>query len=135
MKHGGSLSERREAISVFHGKSVVVRDASGELIGEFNSILKSAAFLEVSRDKVSDQVKSGKILETKLFGPVLLTSKGGGKRSNEIQVLDAYKNVVSTWNSLRACAKHFEVAPSTITTSYLNQNRLFRGKYYFVKAL
>lgn len=46
------------------------------MIGEFNSILKVAEYLEVNRNKVSLYLKSGNLLESKI-GPVLLIEKGG----------------------------------------------------------
>jgi hypothetical protein len=84
------------------------------VIGEFNSVLKVAEYLEVNRNKVSLYLKSGDLLESRI-GPVLLVEKGGpvSERSYKIQVLDKNRNLLDTYCSLRAAAKSLGISPSS----------------------
>ena len=72
------------------------------MVGEFNSRLKVAEYLEVNRNKVSLCLKSGYLLESKI-GPVLLIEKGDSvsERSYKIQGLDKNPNLLDTYSSLR----------------------------------
>lgn len=126
-------SQRREAISEFHGRAVLVKDSDQKVIGEFNSVLKVSKYLGVNRNKISLYLKSGDLLESKI-GPVLLQEKVSptNKRSYEIQVLDQDRNLLASYSSLRAAAKSLDVSPSSISTTYLNNNKLCKGKYYFI---
>jgi len=129
-------SERRTAISEFHGRAVIVKDSNQKVIGEFNSVLKVAEYLEVNRNKVSLYLKSGDLLESRI-GPVLLVEKGApvSERSYKIQVLDKNRNLLDTYCSLRAAAKSLGISPSSISTTYLDKNKLCKGKYYFIKCI
>jgi hypothetical protein len=75
-------------------------------------------------------------LESRI-GPVLLVEKGGpvSERSYKIQVLDKNINLLDTYCSLRAAAKSLGISPSSISTTYLDKNKLCKGKYYFIKCI
>ena len=128
-------SERRTDISEFHGRAVIVKDSNQKVIGEFNSVLKVAKYLEVNRNKVSLYLKSGNLLESRV-GPVLLVEKEASvsERFYKIQVLDKNRNLLDTYSSLRAAAKSLGISPSSISTTYLDKNKLCKGKYYFIKC-
>lgn len=118
------------------GRAVLVKDSNQKVVGEFDSILKVAEYLEVNRNKVSLYLKSGYLLESKI-GPVLLIEKGDSvsERSYKIQGLDKNPNLLDTYSSLRAAAKSYGLSPSSLSTTYLDKNKLCKGKYYFIKCI
>ncbi len=130
----GPESDRRTAISELHGRAVTIKDCNQKVIGEFNSVLKVAEYLGVNRNKVSLYLKSGNLLESRL-GAVLLieTKEKVNERSYKIKVLDENRNIMATYSSLRATAKSFGISPSSLSATYLDQNKLWKGKYYFIK--
>jgi hypothetical protein len=69
-------------------------------------------------------------------GPVLLVEKEASvsERFYKIQVLDKNRNILDTYSSLRAAAKSLGISPSSISTTYLDKNKLCKGKYYFIKC-
>jgi hypothetical protein len=95
------------------------------VIGEFNSVLKVSEYLGVNRNKVSTYLKSGDLLESSL-GSVYLLEKGdrNTERSFQIQVLDENRNLVSSYSSLRATAKSLGISLSSLSTTYLDKNKL-----------
>lgn len=111
-----------------------IKDSNGNIIGEHPSHLKVAEYLGVSRGKVKTYLDSGNLLDSKL-GPVLLIDNCNSKKSSiEIQVLDANKNLLSTCSSLRLAGKKYGVTPTSISDTYLDKNKLCKGKYYFIKV-
>jgi hypothetical protein len=56
------------------------------------------------------------------------------ERSIKVQVLDINKNILDTCESLRAAEKKFGVTATSIKNTYLDKNRLCKGKYYFVSV-
>lgn len=130
----GPESIRKKAISELHGRAVIIKDCNQKVIGEFNSVLKVAEHLGVNRNKVSLYLKSGNLLETKL-GPVLLveSKENINERFYKIQVLDENRNILGTYTSLRATAKSIGISPSSLSATYLDQNKLWKAKYYFIK--
>lgn len=56
------------------------------------------------------------------------------KRSLKIQVLDINKNILDTCKSIRTTAKKYDVSITSISTTYLNKDKLCKGKYYFVSV-
>jgi len=113
----------------------VILDCNGKEIEEFPSQLKAAEYLGVNRYIVNSRIVSGKILDSKI-GPVYIKDKEGISKTKgiQVQVLDANKNLLETCASLRYVERKYNVAATTISRSYLNQDKLWRGKYYFVSV-
>lgn len=128
-------SDRRTAISKFHGRAVIIKDCNQKVVGEFNSILKVAEYIGVNRNKVSLYLKSGDLLDSRL-GPVLLIKKEGPitERSYKIKVLDINRDITTAYSSLRATTKSIGISASSLSTTYLDKNKLWKGKYYFIKC-
>lgn len=125
-------SERRKMISALHGRSVIIKDSDHNVIEEFTSQLKTAEFLGVNRNKVARYLNTGNLLDTDK-GPVYVIGKEQIKaRSIKIQVFDVNRNLLDSCNSIRAAAKKYNVPLSTISATYLNKDKLYRNKYYFV---
>lgn len=78
----GPDSNRKTAISEFHGRAVIVKDGNNKVIGEFNSVLKVSEYLGVNRNKVSTYLNSGDLLESSL-GSVYLLEKGDRNTERE----------------------------------------------------
>lgn len=126
-------SDRRRAISELHGKAVIIRDSVQKLIGEFPSISKAGEYLGINRNTISKYLNSGNLLDSK-FGPVVLVSKGEiQERANKIQILDENRNLLDTCSSIRATAKKYGIPVSSLSTIYLDKDKLWKGKYYFIK--
>jgi hypothetical protein len=64
------------------------------------------------------------LLDSKL-GPVILVSKGKvKKRINKIKVLDENLNLLDTCSSIRATAKKYGIPVTTLSTTYLDKDKL-----------
>lgn len=119
-------------VSAFHGRSVIIKDSDHNVIGEFTSQLKTAEYLGVNRNKVARYLNTGNLLDSDK-GPVYVIDKEQIKaRSIKIQVLDINRNLLDSCSSVRAAAKKYNVPLSTISTTYLNKDKLYKNKYYFV---
>lgn len=113
----------------------MILDCNKKELAELPSQLKAAEYLGVNRNAVANRLASGKIIDTKI-GSVYIQDKGGipvlkNKRGIQIQVLDADRNLLDTCDSLRAAAKLYGGAASSISRTYLDKDKLFRTKYYF----
>lgn len=127
-------SDRRNAISKVHGEPVIIQDYSKKVIGEFTSQLKIGEYLGVSRYIVGKYLDSGNLLDTKI-GPVFLTNKTVlSERSVKVQVLDINRKLLDTCDSIRAAANKYAVSASSISQTYLDKDKLCKGKYYFIKS-
>lgn len=125
-------SARRKAISVTHGRSVIVKDSDHNIIADFTSQLKAAEYLGISRNRIGRYLNTGTLLDSKV-GSVYITDKGQVKpRSIEIQVLDVDRNILDTCSSVRATAVKYNIAVSSLSATYLNKDKLYKNKYYFV---
>jgi len=104
------------------------------VIGEFTSQVKTAEYLGVSRYKIGTFLNTGNLLDSDK-GPVYVIDKEQIKpRSLIIQVLDVNRNLLDTCVSLRAAALKYHIPPSSLSGTYLNQDKMWRGKYYFVSV-
>lgn len=127
-------SERRNNISAFHGRSVIIKDSEHKVIGEFTSQIKTAEYLGVDRSTVARYLNTGNLLNSNK-GPVYVIDKVQTKaRSVKVQVLDVNRNLLDTCRSIRAVADKYNVPLSTISTTYLDKDRLYKNKYYFVRV-
>jgi len=115
----------------------VILDCNKKELEEFPSQLKAAEYLGVNRNIVNSRLASGKILDSKI-GPVYIQDKEGISKKIkgiQVQVLDANKNLLEVCASLRDAGKKYNVAATSISRSYLNKDKIFRDKYYFVSGL
>jgi len=124
-------SDRRESISKLHGKAVIIKNSNGNIIGEFLSNLKAAEYLGVSRAKVKTYLDSGNLLDSKLGLVRLIDNSNSKQRAIEVQVLDKNKTLLDTCSSLRVAGKKYAVTATAIRNTYLDKDKLCKGKYYF----
>lgn len=111
---------------------VIIKDSEQKVIGEFSSQIKTAEYLGVNRNKVARYLNTGNLLDSDK-GPVYVIDKVQIKaRSVKVQVLDVNRNLLDTCSSIRAAAKKYNVPLSTISSSYLDKDKLYKNKYYFV---
>lgn len=125
--------ERRNAVSVLHGKSIRIEDCYNKVIEVFSSQIKAAEYLDVHRHKIKRHLDSGKVLDTKLG---LVYIKGGEvssdkPRSIKIRVYDSNKNLLEVCDSLRAASNKYDISASSIRLYYLDKDRLCKNRYYF----
>lgn len=126
-------SDRRRAISEHHGRAVIIKDSIQKVIGEFSSILKAAEYLGVNRKTISKFLNSGNFLDSK-YGLVFLIEKREVKeRAYKIQVLDKNKNLLDTCSSIRATANKYGISATALSTTYLDKDKLWKGKYYYIR--
>lgn len=90
----------------------------------------------VDRRIVKKHKDSGDLLNSKI-GLVYIQDKAADKKSRamQVQVLDANKNLIEVCASVRSTGIKYGISASSITTSYLDKDRLCRNKYYFVSAV
>jgi len=55
-------------------------------------------------------------------------------RSTKISVLNTNKELIEVCSSIRSAAKKYQLAANTLRYSYLDKNRLYDDKYYFISA-
>jgi len=129
-----SNSKRREAISTQHGRAVVILDPDKNVIEEFVSQIKAAEHLGVERRVISRRIASEALLDSKI-GPVYIQYKAADttkSRAIKVQVLDSNKNLIEVCASLRAAGLKYNIPVSTLSTNYLDKDRLCKNRYYFV---
>lgn len=125
--------KRKLAISEFHGKSVIIKDSSLNTIGEFPSLIKAGEFLGISRMTVSNYMKSGEVYKSKYGSVTILGPEINKVRSVKIQVLDINKNLLNICNSIRETEKFYGIPASSLSNTYLDKDRPWKGKYYFYR--
>jgi hypothetical protein len=131
-----TLKEEKK-ISLLHEKSVIIKDLNGKVIEELSSQLKAADYLGVDRKRVNRIVDTGKVLDSKL-GPVYINFSEASKnkaRSIKVEFYDSNNNLLEFCSSLRDASTKYGISASAIRLTYLNKDRLFKDKYYFVELL
>jgi hypothetical protein len=54
-------------------------------------------------------------------------------KSQPVLILYENRKLKQSFNSIREVARYYETSESSLRQTYLNKNRLFKGKYYVVK--
>jgi hypothetical protein len=53
-------------------------------------------------------------------------------RSKKVQVLDRNKNLLDRYDSIRDDSKKYNISASSLSSTYLDENKLYKNKYCFI---